>query len=386
VFVRVCTVALLCLLLTIPGAAQSRQAGGAALASGGPSEAAALGRAWALMSQGSYSAASAQAQELLRRNPRSVNALALAVEAAIGLQGPAAGLDQYERWLGSRSLEEPGVLRGISSALLRELARNPATRLAALQGLAGDGDESAAAEIAALARQGGASELKAMARLGDRGAARALVAQLDRRDVDPARTIEAIGESGYAPAVDALAVWLGDQRPEVRGAAADALGKLGEQSPAVVKMLTPLLSDGSSYVRTRAAAALYRLGDPAGTPWLQALAASETPAGRMVAAEAMASRPDAAWTALVTELAAAGGAPDIRLRAARLLAPHNPDLAMSVARELSGDANLAIRELAGSVMSEVVSEEGLATLRGQLRAASDLTRLHAATRILDLTR
>ena len=37
---------------------------------------------------------------------------------------------------------------------------------------------------------------------------------------------------------------------------------------------------------------------------MQELAASQVPAGRLVAAEAMSSRPDAAWTALVTELAA----------------------------------------------------------------------------------
>jgi hypothetical protein len=105
-----------------------------------------------------------------------------------------------------------------------------------------------------------------------------------------------------------------------------------------------------------------------------------------VAAEAMSSRPDAAWTALVTELATTGGDAEVRLGAARLLAPHNADLANSVARELAGDANIAIRELAASVMSETVSEEGLTVLRGQLRAASEVIRLRAASRILDVTR
>jgi hypothetical protein len=386
VHLRVCAWAIACLALTVPSTAQTRQTGALKHASGSLDEAAAVAGAWTLLSQGSYSAALAKAQELLRTNPRSVNALALAVDAAVGLKGPVAGLDQYERWLGSRTLEEPGILRRISRAMLYEAAQIPATRLAALRGLADDGDESAASEIAALARQGGSAELKILARWGDQSAAKALVAQLDRREADPVRTIEAIGDSGYAAAVTSLAAWLTDLRPEVRGAAADALGKLGEQSPSVVGLLTPLLSDGSPHVRTRAAAALYRLGDPAGTPWLQELATSDTPAGRLVAAEAMASRPDPVWTALVTELAATRGDPEIRLRAAKLIAPHNPDFARSVARELSGDSNLAIRELAGSVMSETVSGEGLATLRGQLRAASDLTRLHAAARILDLTR
>ena len=384
--VRVCAAALLCLLLTVSSAAQPRQTGAARTASNSLGDTADLARAWRLLSEGSYRSALAQAQEMLRSTPRSINALAVAVDAAIGLQGSTAGLDQYERWLGSRTLEEPGILRRISSAALHEAARNPATRLLALRGLAGDGDESAADEIAAMARQGGAAELRMMAEWGDEGAARTLVTQLGRGDADPVRTIGSIGESGYAPAIRPVAAWLEDQRPEVRGAAADALGKLGGQSPEVVALLTPLLADGSSHVRTRAAAALFRLGDPSGTPWLQELAASQVPAGRLVAAEAMSSRPDAAWTALVTELATTGGDPEVRLGAARLVAPHNPDLARSVARELSGDANLAIRELAESVMSETASGEGLATLRRQLRSASDVMRLRAASRILDLTR
>jgi hypothetical protein len=310
----------------------------------------------------------------------------VAVEAAIQLKGASAGLDQYERWLGSRTLEEPGILRRISRALLQEAAQNPATRLAGLHGLAGDGDEAAAAEIAALARQGGFAETRAMARWGDERAAKALVTQLDRYGTEPLTAIEAIGDSGYAAAVPTLARWLADPRPEVRGAAADALGKVGGGSSEVVALLAPLLSDRSSHVRTRAAAALYRLGDPAGTPWLQELAASEVPAGRLVAAQAMASRPDAGWTALVTDLATATSDPEIRLGAAKLIAPQNPGLAASVARELSSHDNLAVRELAGAVLAETATGEGLAALRAMLRSSSEPTRLRAAARVLELTR
>lgn len=386
VFAHVRASALLCLVVAVSSAAQTAPDRAAKAATGRPNEAAALARGWSLLSQGSYAAASTQAQDLLRRNPRSVNALAVAVEAAVGLQGSTAGLDQYEHWLGARTLEEPGVLRRLARTFLEEWARQSGTRLAALTALAGDGDEGAAGEIAATAKQGGAAELRAMARLGDQGAAKTLVAQLGRSDADPVRIIEAVGDSGYAPGFSAIAAWLGDQRPEVRGAAADALGKLGEQSPNAVRLLAPLLSDQSSHVRTRAAAALYRLGEPAGTPWLQELAASEVPAGRLVAAEAMASRPDAAWTALVTELATAGSDPEIRLGAARLVAPYNPELANSVARELSNHDNLAIRELAAAVSADTASGDGLAALRALLRAGDEPTRVRAASRILALTR
>ena len=152
-------------------------------------------------------------------------------------------------------------------------------------------------------------------------------------------------------------------------------------------MLKPLLSDGSSYVRTRAAAAL----DPSRrssriTGGFRGLRGFDVPASRLVAAEAMASRPDEAWMALATELATAGGDPEVRLRAAKLIAPRNPDLARSVAQELSSDGNPAIREFADSLVIETVSEAGLAILRSQLRARDDLVRLHAATRVLVSTR
>jgi HEAT repeat protein len=386
VFARCCGSALLCVLLTVPSAAQTRPPRAVPANPGTPDDAAVLAKAWTLIAQGSFAAASTQAQDLLRQNPRSVNALGLAVDAAIGLRGAPAGLDQYEHWLGARTLEEPGVLRRLARAFLEEWARQSGTRLAALTVLAGDGDAGAAAEISEAARQGGSVELRAMAKAGDEKAARSLIGQLNRGAVDPARTIEVLGESGYAAATKPIAAWLSDPRPEVRGAAAEALGKLGGESPEVAGLLTPLMSDNSGYVRTRAAAALYRVGDQAGTPWLQDLATSEDPATRLLAAESMASRPDSAWMALVTELATGGNDPEIRLKAARLLTPHNPGLARSVAQELQSHDNVAIRELSDAVMSESVSGDGLSALRRQLRAGYDRTRLRAATRILELTR
>jgi hypothetical protein len=376
----------LCLLLADPGVAQSRvdtTQGGA----GSPDETTALARVWTLLSQRSYASASEQAQEVLRRNPRSISALTLAVEATIAHRGAMAGLDEYERWLGQRSLEEPGVLRRIAGGVLSEAASSPGTRLVALRGLTGDGDEGASAALAALARQGSTAETRALAALGNQEAARTLVTQLNQGVVDPVATMDALGDSGYAAAIPPITARLRDARPEVRGAAAEAIGKLGSASSRdVVATLVPVLSDGSAHVRTRAAAALYRLGDPRGTPWLMELAASDVPAGRLVAAEAMASRPDQAWMSLVTELATTGTDPEIRLGAANLIAPHNPGLARSVAQEMSNNANPAIRELAVGLMVESVSGEGLATLRGLLRTGDERTRLGAATRILVLTR
>ncbi len=384
--VRACGALVVCLLVAAPGAAQSRveatQGGGGSL-----SEATALARVWSLLSQRSYASASEQAQEVLRRYPRSAGALAVAVEAAIAHRGATAGLDEYERWLGQRSLEEPGVLRRIAGGFLSEAANVSGTRLAALRDLSADGDESATAALAALARQGGGAEARALAAMGNQEAAAVLVGQLNQGVVDPVATMAALGDSGYAGAIGPVTARLRDARPEVRGAAAEAVGKLGSASPGdAVAVLAPLLSDQSPYVRTRAASALYRLGDQRGTPWLLELAGSDVPAGRLAAAEAMSSRPDQAWMSLVTELAAPGMDPEIRLGAARLIAPHDPGLARSVGQEMSNNGNPAIRELAVGLWVEAVSGEGLATLRGLLRTGDERRRLSAAARILALTR
>jgi HEAT repeat protein len=383
--VRVWAAVLLCLSLAPPAAAQTRVAE-TRPGAGSPDEAAALAQAWNLLSQRSYAAASAQAQEILRRYPRSVSALTLAIEAVIAHRGAAAGLDGYERWLGQRSLEEPGVLRTIARAVLSEAARDPGTRLVALRGLAADGDEGAAGTLAALARQGGGAETRALAAMGDQWAAGVLVKQLDQRGADPVALIDALGDSGYAAAIAPITARLTDPRPEVRGKAAEAIGKLATAAADVAATLKPLLSDGSSYVRTRAAAALYRLGDSSGTPWLQELAASDIPSGRLVAAEAMACRPDQAWLALVTELVRSGADPEVRLGAARLIASHDAELARSAAQQFGNDGNPAIRELATGLMADTVSGDGLATLRGFLRTGDEPTRLRAAVRILALTR
>jgi hypothetical protein len=66
--------------------------------------------------------------------------------------------------------------------------------------------------------------------------------------------------------------------------------------------------------------------------------------------------------------------------------PSTAGLAASVARELSSHDNLAVRELAGAVLAETATGEGLAALRAMLRSSSEPTRLKAAARVLELTR
>src|SRR5262245_23191948 len=102
-------------------------------------EATALTQGWALLAQGMPAEAAKRAAEVLAAYPRSAAALALAIEAETSRAGSQAGLSQYERWLGARTLEEPSILRRIATALLREAAKDPQqldTRIEALRALA----------------------------------------------------------------------------------------------------------------------------------------------------------------------------------------------------------------------------------------------------------
>lgn len=348
-------------------------------------EATELTNGWALLAEGLFERAAAKAAQVLAAYPRSGAALQLALEAQLARFGAPAALDQYERWLGARTIEEPAALRRVASAMLGEattLKSDPTARIEALRALADDGDARAAGELAQIASRGDSADARAVVSTGDERAVDTLLVELNTGPGDPSRTIDALGASGSKRAIAPLVQRLKDPRQEVRGAVVDALGKLGDAQTAA--LITPLLSDTSLHVRVKAAGALLRLGDYSGLPILQELMASPSPAMRLDAAEALASRPDSAWLGLVTELA---GDPDPEIRAAagRLMAPHDPEAARGVLGSLTSDENPVIRELASRGLAEVLSDD-LPTLRRLMRNSHSLTRVRAAARVLVLTR
>ena len=117
-----------------------------------------VAQGWALLAQGLVDEAAARAAKALAASPRSPSALVLAVEVAVARGGSQAGLSQYERWLGQRTLEEPAVLRRIAQALLargrRAVREHHAPASRRLRALAAEGDAAAAAELATLAAKG----------------------------------------------------------------------------------------------------------------------------------------------------------------------------------------------------------------------------------------
>jgi HEAT repeat protein len=335
-----------------------------------------------MLAQGAAPDAATRAARILEKYPRSAAALSLAVEAQIARGGSLAGLDQYERWLAQRTIEEPGVLRRIAHSLLREAAfqqADAAARHDALEALAREQDPAAAAALKGDADD--PAQLRLRATLGDQAAVKVLLARLQSGDNNPT-ILEALGRSGSPAAVEPLVQRLGDPRPEIRGAAADALGELDART--ALPRLKTLLSDQSSFVRTQAAAALLRMDDTTGVPLLENLMTSESAAGRLIGVEALASRPDPSWQAAARSLTEAAE-PEVRLAGARLIAPYDPDLASRVLDALSRDNNPVIRELAARAGPEIAAGN-LTALRHLMRNADRTVRIRSADRVLSLTR
>jgi HEAT repeat protein len=341
-----------------------------------------LTNGWALLSQGLVDDAYRKAEEIVARDPRSSAGLSLLLEVELARGGVPQALQSYERWLGSRGLEEPGALRRLAVALLTEAGRQRRDhfiRQQAILALAQGGEPTAGFDAG---ESGLPADLATAAEIGDRRATAQLSAELARQSPDKVSILEALGKSRQLSAAAAIAAQLTDPREEVRAAAVDALANL--RAEAYRTQLTQALRDSSSYVRTRAARALFQMGDMAGLPLLQQLAASDSAESRLIAAEAMATSPDRDWQALVRSLLGAPE-PEVRAGAARLIAPHDPALAKSVLDALMQDSNIAIRELAGRSLAEALNADDLPSLKRLMKSSDALTRIRAAGAILKAT-
>jgi hypothetical protein len=348
-------------------------------------EATAITQAWALLAQGWVDKATTRAAEVLAAYPRSVSALTLVVETEIARTGAQAALGHYERWVGARP-EEPGVLRRIAVAWLRENVaegKSNAARLEALKALAADGDATATAELANASAAGGIPEARALAALGNEASVKVLVGNLTSGTGNALSIIDALGESGSKAAVTALKAQLKHQFAEIRGAAAEALGRLGNRFD-VVADLQPLLVDKTSFVRVKAAGALFRLGDTSGVSVLRDLMQEDSDRSRLIALQWTNTQPDAAWIQEARRLASSTE-PDIRVQAAKLLAPHDPEYARTILTAALNDANPAIRDMAAESFTDVASTD-LRTLRQLLKLPDRIASVRAAGRILTLLR
>jgi HEAT repeat protein len=340
---------------------------------------------WAALSQGDTNRAVTIASRLLAQMPRSRPALVLLVTATTSRGGWAEGLAAYEQWLGARRLDDAFTLRTIALALLQEAAANraaPSGQREAIRALVAEGDTDTLLAVARSASTGGPFETQLLAELGSEPAVRTLIAQLKSGQGSRLMLVEALASSRSPLAVSPLQDLLRDVNPDIRAAAADALGKLGAEE--TTETLRPLLGDQLFSVRFAAASALARFHDESGLAVLHELEGSEHAMVRVSALEALSVDPNPAWVSSVLGLLQDPD-PQVRLAAAKLAAPHDLAAAQRAIEGLQADSNLAIREAASQVFIERLATD-FAVLRRLLHAADVVTRVRAASRILELTR
>jgi len=343
-------------------------------------EAAALARAWDLLSRNDLAQASSAAARALADYPRSGAALALAIDVECVRTGSQSGLDVYERWLGGRTTEDPYALRRVAVRLLHEAARNgqqPGARDAAMQALSADGDTN----LADLVTASDAVSDRTRAMAGDRAAIDRLIAAASGQGPGQANAIRDLASAGSRRAIPVLTRSLQAFDPTVRAEAARALGTLDAKD--AIPALEALLSDSNFNVHMTAAEALLQLGDKSSLEWLRQLMTNDEPAIRLIAARAAKNDPDGDWISVVRTLTSASD-PEVRRQAAELIAPHDPTLANDTLQQLLSDSNPAERQAAAD--SLIASSGDVSTLRKFLRDGDVETRVHAADRLLQITR
>jgi len=232
---------------------------------------------------------------------------------------------------------DPAALAAIArGSLQRDLAAHGGDPLfvsAALQRLASAGDAAARERLVALAsKSAGTSDaalapLAALASLGDDAAAARLGAAVATTSgADRVRVIRLLRDAGARAQAKAILPVLDDPDPQLRGAAAQALGALHDTA-AVAKLKDVFLRD-SPIVKISAGAALKRLGDPSADAYLADLMKNAVVEIKVLLLDAYRDTKNPALADSVQDLLSDKN-PQIRVQTAEALACCNPDVARS---------------------------------------------------------
>jgi HEAT repeat protein len=226
------------------------------------------------------------------------------------------------------------------------------------------------------------------------------------------RAASALAMQG-ANSVEALIDELGSEEPEIREAAATALGRVGD--PRAVEPLAELLEDGTVSDRRAALHAMIELGGPEAVQLLENLLASEDPHGRELAlrglgrlggrehADAIASSckdpdervrqaaiellPEVIGDAAVPEIVEAlrSGTPRVRAKAAQSLTRIAGSEAIAALREALGDPDAWTRYFAVRGVGELKDAASVETLREMAESdAAEQVRVAARETLVEL--
>ena len=373
---------LVVLAVSIPGA-QVRDRATAVAAP--PSDAALLARGWNALANGQPTDAASAAAQLLARVPWHHSANALRIEA-LSASDPMSGLDAYEAWLTLHKEEDAGLLAPVPRSILLQLAASADSdiRRHARSALADAGyPQPQPPGQRELADQ--LADAAARVKRGDATALSRLEAVVTAGTADPQMVAKAL-EAGGPATTPLLVAMLGKPAAPVQAAAAGALGrrKAEEARPTLQKML----KGGDPMARASAAVALARMGDPDGQAFVDKMLDSDVPDLRLMAAEAFDGRPGK-WTSAIAPLLENRDG-TLRLEAARLLAPVNPEAARRVLSEAATDPNPVVRSEAVRIMEEtsttVPAVADLPQARRLLREKDPAVRVFAAGVLLAAAR
>jgi HEAT repeat protein len=356
----------------------------------GPADTSALASAWTALAAGRHEEAVTLADRLLEREPWNHPAVLVKLRGLAAGRGPVMALDSYEQWLvaprGGRGQEDIYLLDPVIIGVLTELGRDGRVgiRAQALARLAASGVTSARTELDSLKSEGPAVDA-ALASLGDKQA-QARLQTTSRSEGDQRVAVEALGQQGPSGAPLLLDLLGTSKDSATQAAAAAALGNLGV--PEAVEPLKEALTAQNPFVRSSAAVALARLNDPAGLEYVQRMMTSDIPDLQLMAAKVWNGKPGP-WVDTVRPLLQNQNGL-IRLEAARLMAPLEPDAARQVLQDSLADQNPVVRAHSARIV-ENLSRDGvqvatIADLRARLRDSDPETRLHAASTLLRLAR
>lgn len=352
-----------------------------------PAPASPIVKAEQALAKGQLQEAGEMARTLLVATPADTRAATVLVTALARAEDVDGAYDAYERHVKATKKEDAALLAPIAEATLRQLSNERASEISAdaLATLATRGDKASRDRLKTLAQPKGTDRpsvmaIAALAALGDTASKQALAQYLSGPVAGPKITaIRVLTTSDPQTLVPLLDAPLADPNPLVKVAALD--GAAGAGAKSLLPSIRKAMEERDGLVRLHAAAALQRLGDPAGKPVLDAAFASGLPDAAVIAAGAYAGTADRSWVkALVPVLKNENQL--MAVRAAVLLVPTTErDAALTTLRTALQDQSPVVRDEAASALADAAAGD-LALLRPLLRDANAFVRLRAGKAVL----
>jgi HEAT repeat protein len=337
--------------------------------------AAQLARAWAAYAEGRLDEALRLSSQVAATNgPLTHDGIALAVRIEAVRERIDQALMAYEQWLKHAQHEDRFLLHPVAHQILLSLSRStdPGVRAAAVARLLQSG-------VTQVPSQPDQSEMAIAARAegGDKAAQQQL-AQMVESEAMPVRLfiVNALAAGGSS-SVPALIKLLSNRAPEVRGAAAEALGGIGGAE--ALQALRKARQDQDPYVRLKVAVELARAGDEEALTVVNNALSSQVGDIRVMAADAFRDHPTEASIAALRS-ALTDPNPLTRVRAAALLG--DTEEATGALTDLIGSENPTVRDEAARAIEDR-GGQNLPLIRKMLRSTDQWVRLYGAGALLD---